>query len=583
MTEKPESISNKLNYTIVNICLFFTGGLLYRKFKKKSYHAMDYQKKILNKIITNNKNTQFGKDHKFSEIKSISDFQKNVPVQTWDSLSPYMDQHINGGENLLIPGKPFAYAATSGTTGKPKYIPLTREIMKKGQINNSRIFSYKVSKDFPGVFKGKILAIVSPVEEGRVPDGTPYGSTSGLLLKELTSGLKLKALNRLFQKKYSVPHEVFSIEDYNSKYYTILRCSIDQNITMIGSANPSTIVLLAHKANEWKERLINDIRFGTLCSKAEMNHTIRQIVEKRLKPMPELADRLEQLIKNNPDNSLLPEHYWPNLILAGCWTGGNSYVFIQEMQTLYKNIAIRDIGYLASEIRGSIPLSKKDNSGVMTFDQNFFEFIHVDKINDNPPEFLTIDQLKKGEQYYIYITTAAGLYRYHINDIIEIAGFSNTVPTMKFVQKGSGVTSITGEKLYEQQLIDAVENTKSKLEIETKFYMCLANVKRKLYELYIDFANPEIDDQDKYLFMNLLDENLKKNNIEYKSKRDSLRLDHIELCELETGAYEKFKLQKISEGCREAQFKTVLLTQDDKIIKEFKIKATYRNDLKAAS
>ncbi|WP_300673449.1 GH3 auxin-responsive promoter family protein [Desulfoluna sp.] len=571
-TRAMEKLTQKIIHLIFVVSLYLSGGVLYRRLKKKSKHPMVHQEKLLRQILRKNRNTQFGTDHNFRHIQSIQDFRQQVPVQTWDTLMPYVNHHTSGGSNALVPGKPIAYAATSGTTGSPKYIPITSEIMKKSHINTGRIFSYKTHKDYPEVKNGKILAVVSPAEEGFVEDGTPYGSTSGHLVKGLPP---------VVRHKYPVPYEIFAIKDYSSKYYAILRCSLDQDITMINSANASTLVLLAKKADEWKDRLIRDIRSGTLCETLTLDEKTRTLVEKRLTPRPDLAVRLERVIREEPGNRLLPKHYWPNLFLAGCWTGGNSSIYLQEMKAWYGDITIRDIGYLASEVRGSIPLWRDSNAGILTFDQNFFEFVPLTD-DGSQPDVLTLDQLKQGEHYDILVTTLAGLYRYRINDIIEVTGFYEKVPTIRFVQKGSGVTSITGEKLYEQQLIDAVEKTKVSLEIKTTFYMGLAHVEESRYELYIEFS-PSPPDNAKIKFMTLLDENLKEVNMEYRVKRDSMRLHPVELRELASGAYEKMRLKRISQGCREAQFKPTLLTQDTTVIDGFEVIQVIQPDYQKAS
>ena len=64
--------------------------------------------------------------------------------------------------------------------------------------------------------------------------------------------------------------------------------------------------------------------------------------------------------------------------------------------------------------------------------------------------------MRKGLDYYIIVTTPSGLYRYFINDVVRVTGFLHAAPLLKFMQKGKGVTNITGEKLYEAQVLAAV-------------------------------------------------------------------------------------------------------------------------------
>ena len=40
--------------------------------------------KLLESIIDDNKNTEYGKKYNFSEIKTIEDYKKNVPLSKYD-------------------------------------------------------------------------------------------------------------------------------------------------------------------------------------------------------------------------------------------------------------------------------------------------------------------------------------------------------------------------------------------------------------------------------------------------------------------------------------------------------------------
>ena len=46
-----------------------------------------------------------------------------------------------------------------------------------------------------------------------------------------------------------------------------------------------------------------------------------------------------------------------------------------------------------------------------------------------------------------------------MNDLLEVTGWFRRAPLLRFLQKGKGVTSLTGEKLYEAQAIDAVRDS----------------------------------------------------------------------------------------------------------------------------
>ena len=63
---------------------------------------------------------------------------------------------------------------------------------------------------------------------------------------------------------------------------------------------------------------------------------------------------------------------------------------------------------------------------------------------------------------------------------------------------------------------------------------------------------------------------MKRNNVEYTTKRDSLRLNVPETYRLISDSFETFKARCIAEGARDGQFKLQLLLQDEKRHEKFK-------------
>ena len=100
-------------------------------FKNKKWinSAVKVQEKIMLQLINQAQNTVFGKDHLFTEIQNYSDYKKNIPIRDYEQLKPYIQQIIDGKENVIWPGKPLYFCTTSGTTSGAKYIPISRESM----------------------------------------------------------------------------------------------------------------------------------------------------------------------------------------------------------------------------------------------------------------------------------------------------------------------------------------------------------------------------------------------------------------------------------------------------------------------
>ena len=196
---------------------------------------------------------------------------------------------------------------------------------------------------------------------------------------------------------------------------------------------------------------------------------------------------------------------------------------------------------------------------------HYFEFTDADDMDNPNPKFLQIHELKKGKRYLIYITTYAGLYRYNMNDMLEVTGFYGTIPMVQFIQKVNGIISMTGEKIHERQFIEAVQQAEQETGIKTRFYVGFADINESRYHYYIDFDDTKLSQESADSFARTVDEKLKKINLEYEAKRDSFRIKDPVVHILKENAFEDFKVESIKRGmAREGQFKMNLLMQDEK-------------------
>ena len=76
---------------------------------------------------------------------------------------------------------------------------------------------------------------------------------------------------------------------------------------------------------------------------------------------------------------------------------------------------------------------------------------------------IQLHELQKGKRYCPYVTTMAGLYRYNMNDLVEVGDFFEQTPTVHMIQKVNGIVTITGEKLHERQFIAAVREAEQRI------------------------------------------------------------------------------------------------------------------------
>ncbi len=536
------------------------------KLKSVSRNPRRASEQTLRGILNYAKDTVYGREHHFAEILAAKDdkelyalYQKYVPAQEYEALRPYVERHKNGEANVLFPGKPIMYATTSGTTKEPKWVPITDVYLNSVYGKMTKVWLFNFIKNRPKVFTGKIVSIVGKVIEGYAPDGTVFGSVSGVTQRDCPKFVK---------KLYASPADVFSITDYNARYYAIMRMGIERNITLIVTANPSTIVEMQNNVNEFYDQYVDDIEHGTLNKDLNISPEIRAAIQPYLKPNPERAAELRALKQKY--GTVLPKHYWPNLQILNTWKCGNTKVYVDKFQHSFpEQMLHQEFGYFSSECRFGLVLDDTNNT-VLFPHFHYYEFIEEHDLENEHPHFLQLHELEQGKRYCPFVTTYAGLYRYNMNDLVEVGpNFENT-PTVHMIQKVNGIVTMTGEKLHERQFIEAVHAAEKELQMPVKFFVGFADLSISAYHFYYEFEDLATTQQQAEQFTQKVDQVLQQSNIEYKAKRESFRVKDPVTHRLQRESFEHFKAQCIAEGARDGQFKMNLLMQDEKRHAKFK-------------
>jgi hypothetical protein len=526
-----------------------------RPFLKAVGDSRAAQQRLLASILHRNRDTVYGRRFGFAKLRDLSDYQRAVPVVQYEDLRESIDRMTRGESNVLTAEAPVMFAQTSGTTGEPKYIPVTPTCQKHG---GTATWLYFARRDHPAMFAGRVITVVSPAVEGHTPAGIPYGSTSGMLVRELP---------KIVQNTYAVPYEVFEIDDYTAEYYALLRFGLIGTISFLGSANPSSILMLAEMADRLAEPLIRDIRDGALGREFEIEPRLRDVLTPKLRADPERARELDAM-RRLRDGRLLAADFWPKLALIGCWKGGTVGSYLERLPEYYDPDGrgmppVRDMGYLASEARMSIPVSDHGAGGVLTVHLNVFEFIPVEEVDEHPDDPkawspLGVQELETGREYYVLITTTGGLYRYDINDVIEVVDRWHGTPVVVFRRKGRGMTNLTGEKVCVNHLIEAVGAAASDCGCDAVHFKAEPDSGAARYVFKVEFAERP-DEAAARRFLASVDVALGKCNLEWKSKRASGRLKEPLLQVMKTGWYERGRQKQVEDGKRLFQAKTIIL------------------------
>jgi hypothetical protein len=475
------------------------------------------QTQLLQQIVASQTDTGFGRDHKFAVIKTVADYRRNVPIAPYEYVSPYIEK-VQGGDTsaLLADRRVRMFALTSGTTASRKLIPVTDAYLSMYR-RGWNMWGLKMYRDNRGrkVAMRPIVQMVGDPEEFRTSSGIPCGNLSGYTAM---------VQKRLIQWMYAVPYMTGKIKDAKARYYVALRCSIGRNVSQFMAANPSTLVQFARTLDDEKESLIRDLRDGTLREDLEIPPDVRAWLYHRLSKDPKRAAELDRAA--NRLGRLYPTEVWPvEGTVINTWTGGSMGPYLRQLPQYYGTPPIRDLGLLASEGRMTIPLQGGTASGVLDIWSHYFEFVPEGEIDSTQPTVLGAHELSEGKSYFIIPTTAYGLYRYHISDLVRVTGFYGKTPLVEFLGKGHRFANMTGEKLSEYHVTKAMDAVVKQVSQPVRAYSLapIWDEARPYYGLFLeepDASNEAMLRQ----FLVELDRQLGEENVEYAAKRDSGRL-----------------------------------------------------------
>ena len=523
-------------------------------FEKATESPQQVQEQLLNRILTCHRDTDFGRDHHFGEIRNPKDYRNNLPVSLYEYFEPYLERVRRGEFSALLADKHIhMFALTSGTTAARKSIPVTPQYLadyKRGW----NMWGLQVFRDHPEVKLRPIVQLSGDWQEYHTEAGIPCGTVTGL-----TASMQKKIIRWL----YCVPAAVGKVKDPVAKYYLVMRLSMPRRVGMIIAANPSTLVNLARFGDQHKETLIRDIANGTLSTDFDIPFEVRSAIQSRIRrKYHDRVIELEEIIDRT--GHLYPKEYWPKDCLIGNWTGGSVGSYLRHYPKYYGDTPVRDVGLIASEGRMSIPMADGTPSGILDITTHYFEFIPEDEIGKDNPTTLGAHEVEEGKTYFILPTTAFGLYRYNIYDLVRVTGFFNKTPLVEFLSKGSLFANITGEKLSEYHVTGGMVDVLKSMDMDLTAYALAPcwDDEQPYYGLFIEGSDLANREQGMRLG-DLLDRRLQELNVEYAAKRESLRLGPIRLELLPTGAWQKWDRARLARtGGTLEQYKHPCLIND---------------------
>lgn len=363
------------------------------------------QQQTLLRLVRHARRTRFGIDHDFAGIRTVADYQRRVPLRTYESFwADYWRAPFPYLANVTWPGRIPYFALSSGTSsGTTKYIPLSRQMLASNQQAALTTLSLFLAAH-PGtpLFTGRLFFLGGSTDLRNLSINGA-ASASSILAGDL-SGITVREASPLLRPFTFPPEKLAFINDWDEKMRRLVETAVSQPITML-SGVPSWLLVLFDRLKQ---------------------HTGRESI----------AD------------------IWPQLRLV--IHGGTKFEPYRSLfRTLLGTDAVQFLetypaseGFIAAEDPRYRLLRLIPNHGI------FFELVPIEDLDSPHPCRHTVGNLETGVQYAIVLTTCAGLWSYILGDTICFE--SRDPPLLRFTGRTRYFLSAFGEHLISEEIESAI-------------------------------------------------------------------------------------------------------------------------------
>lgn len=322
-------------------------------------HAVECQQQIFLNLSNAAKNTAFGKAHHFNSIKNYDDFKRNVPLRNYEDFNVYIERILNREPDVLYPGLPAFFGKSSGTTDKPKLIPVTKESLQCTQYAALYMLSNLSAKLNSANFMGsKVLALT---------DQQNFENVNGFLCGAISS-IKSYSMPQWAKRFSFPPTEINNIENPSEKINEIIK-DIQGNDIRIVTALPVYLSYFLQQFELTTQQKFKDI-------------------------FPAFSVIFLSGMNYEPYKSLLRKHLGEDVLMMENYsaTEGN-FAYQAELH-------IKGMELICNQ-------------------EIFYEFVELEDAHKENAERVCLNDVQTGKQYSIIISGNNGLWAYVMNDIVE--------------------------------------------------------------------------------------------------------------------------------------------------------------------
>ncbi|MFM6953568.1 MAG: GH3 auxin-responsive promoter family protein [Sphingobacteriaceae bacterium] len=423
----------------------------------------EVQDEWLHSLLDTAKNTEWGKRYGYADIKTADEFKNRVPIQTYDTLKPFIERMLAGEQSVLWPSEIKWFAKSSGTTNdRSKFIPVSEESLEECHYKGGKdlLSIYCNNRPESKIFTGKCLVLGGSSQVNQLNTDASYGDLSAVLIKNLP----------IWAEFYRTPDQSITLlENFEEKIEKMAQATLDVNVTNI-SGVPTWNVVLAKRILELsgKSNLLEVWPNLELYFHGAVNFT-------------PYREQFKQLIPSD------------QMYYLETYNASEGFFGIQDLPNSEELLLMLDYGI-------------------------YYEFLPMEHLEEEQPKTLSLNEVELNKNYALIISTNAGLWRYQIGDTIKFTSLSPY--RIQITGRTKHFINAFGEELIidnaEKALAKACTETASAIKEYTACPIYFKGNEAGAHEWIIEFEKAP---EELARFTEILDQNLRALNSDYDAKR----------------------------------------------------------------
>ena len=462
--------------TIIN---FFLGRIQERKYQaylRLFEQPQKAQEESLLTILSRCANTEIGKKIGIEGVSTLAEFQDRCPVTSYEDYQDVIAKlyHTKNEPGIMSNQSVEYFVETSGTTSKPKYIPITDQYREEyqrsflpwiGCIKNIR----------PETFQGKTLFLADVQILSVSPTGVPCGVFSGYNFRKIPAFMR--------KQLYCTHENFYELGDTKKRDIALLAHSISADLTNLACIIPESIRNFADKFFIYAQEVISYMELGI----PPFEYPPAYKKSLLLRPNPQAIERAKKIAQKGSIEQITD--LYPNLKTIICWKGATAKFYLDRMHDyIPDHVVVWDAMYSASEGWFNFPNDPSAIGGPVSVSGHFIEF----RLSDHEKSSLLMaHELEEGKMYEVFVTSSSGFFRYRMKDLVKVTGFYKRTPCIEFIEKAGHFLDSVMERITPNHVQELMEQIITKCGLDREripyFTMSPCHKQEKLhYTLIIE-------------------------------------------------------------------------------------------------